>query len=48
MVTAQHDILVYPCVDAQPRFEELLQGVRGEMEAQHRGKGPRFLPHPSI
>jgi len=42
MVTAQHDILVYPCVDAQPRFEELLQGVRGEMEAQHRGRGYDF------
>ena len=42
MVTAQHDILVYQCVDAQPRFEELLQGVRGEMEAQHRGRGHDF------
>jgi uncharacterized protein (DUF58 family) len=42
MVTAQHDILVYPCVDAQPKFEELLQGVRGELEAQHRGRGHDF------
>jgi len=42
MVTAQHDILVYPCVDAQPGFEALLQGVRGEMEAQQRGRGHDF------
>ena len=42
MVTAQHDILVYPCVDPQPGFEALLQGVRGEMEAQQRGRGHDF------
>jgi uncharacterized protein (DUF58 family) len=42
MVTAQHDILVYPCVDAQPGFEALLAGVRGEMEAQQRGRGHDF------
>ena len=42
MVTAQHDILVYPCVDAQPGFETLLAGVRGEMEAQQRGRGHDF------
>ncbi len=42
MVTAQHDILVYPCVDAQPGFEALLQGIRGEMEAQQRGRGHDF------
>jgi uncharacterized protein (DUF58 family) len=42
MVTAQHDILVYPCVDAQPGFESLLAGVRGELEAQQRGRGHDF------
>ena len=42
MVTAQQDILVYPCVDPQPGFEALLQGVRGEMEAQQRGRGHDF------
>jgi uncharacterized protein (DUF58 family) len=42
MVTAQHDIIVYPCVDAQPGFESLLAGVRGEMEAQQRGRGHDF------
>ncbi|HVO98566.1 MAG TPA: DUF58 domain-containing protein [Bryobacteraceae bacterium] len=42
MVTAHHDILVYPCVDPQPGFEELLAGVRGEMEAQQRGRGHDF------
>ena len=42
MVTAQHDILVYPCVDPQPGFESLLAGVRGEMDAQQRGRGHDF------
>jgi uncharacterized protein (DUF58 family) len=42
MVTAQHDLLVYPCVDAQPGFEALLAGVRGEMDAQQRGRGHDF------
>lgn len=42
MVTAQHDILVYPCVDPQPGFEALLAGVRGEMDAQQRGRGYDF------
>ncbi len=42
MVTAQHDILVYPCVDPQPGFEALLLGVRGEMEEQQRGRGNDF------
>lgn len=42
LVTAQHDILVYPCVDPQPGFEALLRGVRGEMEAQQRGRGHDF------
>jgi uncharacterized protein (DUF58 family) len=42
MVTAQHDLLVYPCVDPQPGFEALLAGVRGEMEALQRGRGHDF------
>jgi uncharacterized protein (DUF58 family) len=42
MVTAQHDILVYPCLDPQPGFEALLVAVRGELEAQQRGRGHDF------
>jgi uncharacterized protein (DUF58 family) len=42
MVTAQHDILVYPCLDPQPGFEALLAAVSGEMEAQQRGRGHDF------
>src|SRR5260370_784806 len=42
MVTAQHDILVYPCLDPQPGFESLLAAVNGELEAQQRGRGSDF------
>ena len=42
MVTAQQDILVYPCVDARPGSKRCWQGVRGEMEAQQRGRGHDF------
>src|SRR5579885_2848990 len=42
MVTARHDVIVYPCLDPQPGFEALLAGVRGEIEAQQRGRGHDF------
>ena len=42
MVTAQHDILVYPCLDPQPGFDALLAAVNGELEAQQRGRGNDF------
>ncbi len=42
MVTAKHDILVYPCLDPQPGFESLLAAVNGELEAQQRGRGSDF------
>lgn len=42
LVTAEHDILVYPCLDPQPGFEALLAEVTGEMEAQQRGRGHDF------
>lgn len=41
-VTASHDVIVYPCLDPQPGFEALLASVRGEMEAQQRGRGHDF------
>ncbi len=42
LVTARHDILVYPCLDPQPGFDALLAAVSGEMEALQRGRGHDF------
>lgn len=42
LVTLRSDILVYPCLDPQPGFEELLAAVSGEIEALYRGRGNDF------
>jgi uncharacterized protein (DUF58 family) len=42
MVTARHEVIVYPCLDPQPGFESLLASVSGEMEALQRGRGHDF------
>jgi uncharacterized protein (DUF58 family) len=42
MLRLERDILVYPCVDAQAGFEELLADVTGEIEARQRGRGHDF------
>src|SRR5579883_2724810 len=42
MVTARHDVIVYPCLDPQPGFESLLASVAGEIEAAQRGRGHDF------
>jgi len=42
MVTARHEILVYPCLDPQSGFEELLASVAGELETLQRGRGVDF------
>ncbi|HWZ30839.1 MAG TPA: DUF58 domain-containing protein [Bryobacteraceae bacterium] len=42
MVTARHDVVVYPCLDPQPGFEGLLASVSGEIEASQRGRGHDF------
>jgi uncharacterized protein (DUF58 family) len=42
MVTARHDVIVYPCLDPQAGFESLLASVSGEMEAAQRGRGHDF------
>jgi len=42
MITAQHEILVYPCLDPQPGFESLLAAVTGELETLQRGRGHDF------
>ena len=41
-ITARHEILVYPCLDAQPGFETLLAAVTGELETIQRGRGHDF------
>ncbi|MEO7146249.1 MAG: DUF58 domain-containing protein [Bryobacteraceae bacterium] len=41
-VTLRRDILVYPPVDAQAGFEELLAALTGEIEAHYRGSGHDF------
>jgi uncharacterized protein (DUF58 family) len=41
-VSLSTQVLVYPRIDPQPGFEELLGTVRGELEAQARGRGQDF------
>jgi len=41
-VSLKREILVYPCLDPQPGFEELLGSVRGEVSAHYRGRGHDF------
>lgn len=42
MVTTRHEIVVYPCVDPQPGFEDLLASVAGDLESLHQGRGMDF------
>jgi uncharacterized protein (DUF58 family) len=41
-VVLRRDVIVYPPIDAQPGFEELLAAIRGDIEAQVRGRGHDF------
>ena len=41
-VILRRDVLVYPSIDSQPGFEDLLAAVRGDMETQFRGRGHDF------
>lgn len=41
-VTLRRDVLVYPSIDPQPGFEDLLAAIRGDMETQFRGRGHDF------
>ena len=41
-VRMQREVLVYPCLEPQPGFEELLSSVSGEIEAHQRGRGHDF------
>jgi len=42
LVTIQHEIIVYPCLDPRPGFEALLTALSGELEAHQRGRGHDF------
>jgi uncharacterized protein (DUF58 family) len=42
LVTARHEIIVYPCLDPKPGFEELLFELSGEMDAMQRGLSGDF------
>jgi uncharacterized protein (DUF58 family) len=41
-VVMRHDIIVYPCLETRPEFEQLLQSISGEVEARMRGRGHDF------
>lgn len=41
-VLLPREVLVYPCLDPQPAFEDLLASVTGDMQAMHRGRGHDF------
>lgn len=41
-VTLRREILVYPSIDPQPGFENLLAGISGEIETHYRGLGKDF------
>jgi uncharacterized protein (DUF58 family) len=41
-VTLRREVLVYPCVDPQAGFEDMLSSIRGDLEAYFRGRGHDF------
>jgi uncharacterized protein (DUF58 family) len=41
-VTLRREMLVYPAIDPQPGFDELLGGITGEIETHYRGLGRDF------
>ena len=41
-VDVKHDILIYPCLDPQPGFDDLLATLEGEIESHFRGAGDDF------
>jgi uncharacterized protein (DUF58 family) len=41
-VEVKHDILIYPCLDPQDGFEDLLSTLSGEIESHFRGIGDDF------
>ena len=41
-VTLRREMLVYPSIDPQPGFDDLLAGIAGELETHYRGLGKDF------
>ena len=41
-VTLRRDVVVYPPIDPQPGFEDMLAAIRSDLEAQVRGRGSDF------
>jgi len=41
-IELRREVLVYPAIDPQPGFEDLLFAVEGELEARQRGRGSDF------
>lgn len=41
-VTLRREVIVYPCIDAQAAFEDLLADLTGEIETHYRGLGRDF------
>src|SRR5271157_2614345 len=41
-VTLRREMIVYPSIDPQPGFDDLLAGIAGEIETQYRGLGRDF------
>jgi uncharacterized protein (DUF58 family) len=41
-VTLRRDVLVYPSIEPQPGFDDLLATVRGDFDSQVRGRGSDF------
>ena len=41
-VTLRREVIIYPCIDAQAGFEELLAELAGEIETHYRGLGRDF------
>src|ERR1035437_2569455 len=41
-VTLRREMLIYPSIDPQPDFDDLLAGIAGEIETHYRGLGKDF------
>jgi uncharacterized protein (DUF58 family) len=41
-VTLRREMLIYPAIDPQPGFDDLLAGIAGEIETHYRGLGKDF------
>ncbi|MBZ5728155.1 MAG: DUF58 domain-containing protein [Acidobacteriia bacterium] len=41
-VTLQREMIIYPPIDPQPGFDDLLAGIAGEIETHYRGLGKDF------